>query len=127
VVKVVQREARRSNAALMSALAIIGCVVCAFAALLLAFLAYGDLAMTGFPDSHFTDYDKAAHAPKQILMWVECGFGILFLVLIGFGARVRAVGLPLALIALVVVAIVERVGMPWYFIDHLRLDNGIGG
>ena len=53
----------------------------AVAALLFAFQAAGDLYLTGFPDSHFTDYDKAVEVPKRILMWAEFGFVPLFLVL----------------------------------------------
>src|SRR5271166_673920 len=87
------------------------------------------LALTGFPDSHFTDYDKAVETPKRILMWVEFGFAPLFLVLAfsPIGTRRRAVGLLAALITLGFVVAVQLVGLPWYFISHLGLDNGIGG
>jgi hypothetical protein len=37
------------------------------------------------------------------------------------------VGLLVTLIAFVLVAIVTRFGVPWYFGTHLGLDNGIGG
>jgi len=43
------------------------------------------------------------------------------------GTRARAVGLLVALIAFVLVAMVAQVGVPWYFGTHLGLDNGIGG
>ncbi|MEB3981301.1 hypothetical protein OQ968_08515 [Mycobacterium sp. 663a-19] len=122
VVKVVQGEVRRP-------LAVFACVACAAAALLLAFMAGWDLYLTGFPDSHFTDYDKAAAAPKRILMWAEWGFVVLFLIL-GFspiGTRARIAGLLVALAALVLVAAVQLLGIPWYFITHLGLDNGTGG
>jgi cell division protein FtsW (lipid II flippase) len=120
---------RRANAAPMSALAIIACVVGAIAALGLVYLASMDIYLTGFPDSHLTDYDKAADAPKRILVWVEWGIVLLFLVLavLPIGARRRAVGWLVALAALVLIAIVQWVGIPWYFITHLGLDNGIGG
>jgi hypothetical protein len=120
---------RRSDAAPMSALAIIACVVCAIGAFGLVWLASMDIYLTGFPDSHLTDYDKAAEAPKRILVWVEWGFVPLFLVLalLPIGTRRRAVGSVVALIALVVIAIVQWIGIPWYFISHLGLDNGIGG
>jgi hypothetical protein len=39
----------------------------------------------------------------------------------------RAVGSLVALVAFVLVAMVQRIGIPWYFITHLGLDNGIGG
>jgi hypothetical protein len=119
----------RGNAAAMRALAIVACVVGAIAALGLAYLAAWDLYLIGFPDSHFTDYDKAVDAPKRILMWVELGFVPLFLVLAfsPIGTRARAVGLFAALIALVLVVVVQLVGLPWYFVSHLHLDNGIGG
>ena len=113
----------------MRALAIVACVVGAAAALGLTLLAAGDLSLTGFPDSHLTDYDKAVDAPKRILMWVEFGFAPLFLVLAfsPIGTRARSVGLFAALTALVHVVVVQLVGLPWYFITHLGLDNGIGG
>lgn len=105
------------------------CVVCAVAALGLAAVAAMDLYMTGFPDSHLTDYDKAASAPKRILLGAEFGFAVLFLVLalLPIGARARAVGLLIALGAMVLVAAAQFVGVPWYFGTHLGLDNGIGG
>jgi hypothetical protein len=111
------------------ALAIFACVVGAVAALCLTLLAGWDLSLTGFPDGHLTDYDKAVDAPKRILMWVEFGFVPLFLVLAfsPIGTRARAVGLFAALSALVLVVVVQLVGLPWYFITHLGLDNGIGG
>ena len=59
------------NALPMRALAIVACVVGAIAALGLTLLAGWDLALTGFPESHFTDYDKAVETPKRILIWVE--------------------------------------------------------
>lgn len=113
----------------MSALARVVCVVGAIAALLLSFLASGDLYLTGFPDGHLTDYDMAVDVPKRILMWVESGFVPLFLVLAIFrmSARARTFGLFIALIALILVVAVQQVGLPWYFITHLGLDNGIGG
>ena len=113
----------------MRTLATIACVVAAIAALLLGYLAAWDLYLTGFPDGHLTDYDKAVDAPKQILKWVEFGFVPLFLVLAfsPIRTRKRAVGLPAALTALVLVAILQLVCVPWYFGSHLGLDNGIGG
>jgi hypothetical protein len=89
----------------------------------------GDLSLTGFPDSHLTDYDKAADAPKRILMWMEFGFVPLFLVLAfaPIGTRARGFGLLATLTALALVAVVQLIGVPWYFITHLGLDNGIGG
>jgi hypothetical protein len=85
--------------------------------------------LTGFPDGHLTDYDKAAEAPKRILTWVELGFVPLFLVLAfsPIGTRARGIGLLAALIALVLIAVVQLVGVPWYFGTNLGLDNGIGG
>ena len=113
----------------MSALARAACVVGAIAALGLHVLASWDLYLTGFPDSHLTDYDKAVDAPKRILMWVEFGFVPLFLVLafLRMGARARAIGLFATLIALALVVLIQQVGLPWYFGSHLGLDNGVGG
>jgi hypothetical protein len=113
----------------MKLLARVACVVAAIAALFVSYLAAGDLYLTGFPDSHFTDYDNAVEVPKRILMWVEFGFIPLFLALAVFriGARARAIGLLAALTGLGLVAVVQLVCVPWYFGSHLGLDNGIGG
>ena len=105
------------------------CAVCAIAAVLLAVIAENDLYFAGFPDSHLTDYDSAAEMPKRILMWGEWGFvlGFLFLAVWPISVRARSVGLVVGLIALVLVAIAQWVGIPWYFMTHRGLDNGIGG
>lgn len=101
----------------------------AIAALWFAVEASWDLALTGFPDSHFTDYDKAVEVPKRILMWAEFGFVPLFLLLAlpRIRERARAVGPVVALIVLGLIVVLQLVGVPWYFGTHLGLDNGIGG
>ena len=113
----------------MRVLPIVACTVGIAAALWFGLQAAADLALTGFPDSHFTDYDKAVELPKRILMWAEFGFVPLFLLLVlpRIGARARVVGPVVALIALGLVVLVQLVGVPWYFGAHLGLDNGIGG
>jgi hypothetical protein len=107
----------------------VACVVCAIVALWLAFMTFNQVTLAGFPDGHLTDYDKAADGPLGVFSYVEAGFGLLFLVLAfsPIRARWRAVGLLGCLIALVLVAVVVEVGVPWYFGTHLGLDNGIGG
>jgi hypothetical protein len=117
------------NATAMKVLPRVASVVAAIAALFLSFQAAGDLYLTGFPDGHLTDYDKAVDTPKRILMWVEVGFIPLFLVLAFFrtGTRARAVGLLAALTVFALVVAIQLVGVPWYFGSHLGLDNGIGG
>lgn len=107
----------------------VACVLCAVAAVLLALIGWNDLYFTGFPDSHLTDYDKAAELPKRVLMRTDWGFALLFLFLAVWPLklRTRGIGLAVATIALVIVTIVQWVGIPWYFITHLGLDNGIGG
>ena len=104
-------------------------MVSAIAALGLTLLAAGDLYLTGFPDSHYTDYDKAVEVPKRILMWTELGFVPLFLLLALPRIRERAHVLHpvVALIVLGLVVLVQLIGVPWYFGTHLGLDNGIGG
>ena len=113
----------------MKVLARVACVVSAVAALFLSYQAAGDLYLTGFPDGHLTDYDKAVDLPRHILMWAELGFVAVFLAL-GFfrlSARARVIGLLAALTVFVLVVVVQLVGVPWYFGSHLGLDNGIGG
>ena len=107
----------------------VGCVLCAVAALVLAIVAGNDLYFTGFPDSHLTDYDIAAETPKRVLMWVEWGFVAVFLLLAFAPVRGGAgpVGLVGGIVGVFALAPVQWVGIPWYFITHLGLDNGIGG
>lgn len=107
----------------------VACAVAATAALFISYLAWSDLYLTGFPDGHLTDYDKAADTPKRILAWMELGFVPVFVILasVSIGIRVRAAGLYAGLFALVLVVGVQQVGIPWYFGSHLGLDNGIGG
>ena len=92
----------------MRGLAIIAYVVGAIAALGLAFSTFMEVSVYGFPHGHVTDYEKAVDAPLTILAWVEAGFGLLFLALAftPIGIRARAVGLLVALIAFVLVAMV---------------------
>ena len=82
------------------------CVVCAIAALGLAFMTSMNVSMDGFPDGHITDYEKATDAPLTTLAWVEAGFGLLFLALAfsPIGTRARAVGLLVALVAFIQLA-----------------------
>jgi hypothetical protein len=107
----------------------VACIGGAIAALWFAVQAAWDLALTGFPDSHFTDYDKAVEVPKRILMWAEFGFVPLFLLLAlpRIGRRTRTAGTVVAVVALALVVVVQLLGVPWYFGTHLSLDNGIGG
>ena len=113
----------------MRAVAIVACVIAAVAALGLHVLAFWDLYLTGFPDGHLTDYDKAVDMPKRILLWAELGFLPLFLVLAfsPIGTRARGIGFLAAMSALGLVVLVQLIGVPWYFGTHLGLDNGIGG
>jgi hypothetical protein len=113
----------------MNVFARVACVVVAFVTLVISYRAAGDLYVTGFPDGHLTDYDKAVDTPKRILMWVELGFVVLFvaLALVRTGTRARAVGMLAALTVLGVVVVAQLVAIPWYFGTHLGLDNGVGG
>ncbi len=107
----------------------VACGLCAVAALLLAVIAGSDLYLTGFPDSHFTDYDLAAATPKRVLTWIEIGFFLLFslLAIVPMSPRARTGALVAGMVGLVLVVLAQWVGIPWYFINHLGLDNGIGG
>lgn len=117
----------------MRVIATIVGMVCAVAALVLAFTTHMDVSMAGFPDGHVTDYDEAVDAPLRILTWVLAGLGVLFLALafVPIRARTRTVGLLVAVVAFAIVVTVTvtvtDVGVPWYFGTHLRLDDGVGG
>ena len=104
----------------------IACVVCAVVA---AFLAFGDVALIGFPDSHVTDYGQATRGPLTVAGWVQAGLGVVFLVLafVRVSPRARVIGWLIAVIVLVLATIAVQKGIPWYFGTHLGLDNGIGG
>lgn len=105
------------------------CAICAAVAVGLAFFTASDLYLAGLPDSHFTDYDTAVDVPKHILLWAEIGLGLLFvaLALLPIRDRTRIIVGVAALAATVVVAVIQWVGVPWYFGTHLGLDTGIGG
>jgi hypothetical protein len=108
----------------MTMLARVACVAGVLVALWFGLQAAGDLALTGFPDSHLTDYDKAAALPKRILLYTEFAFVPVFVLL---AVRTRRLWTLVALAALGVVVLAQQVGVPWYFGTHLGLDNGIGG
>jgi hypothetical protein len=76
----------------MKVLATVAGIGGAVGALWCAFQAAGDLYLTGFPDSHFTDYDKAVELPKRVLMWAEFGFVPLFLLLCVPRIRINGCG-----------------------------------
>jgi hypothetical protein len=113
----------------MRALATVACLVGALAALGAAFTTHVGVSMIGFPDGHVTDYGTAVSAPLECLAWAEGGLGFLFLALafVPISTRVRAFGLLVAVVAVVGIALVVQVGVPWYFGAHLGLDNGVGG
>jgi hypothetical protein len=113
----------------MKAFSIVACILCVLVALFLAFMTFNELYFFGFPDSHVTDYQKAAEPPLRLLGWAEVGLAVVFLALVfpSISTRVRTVVLLVAVIALILVALAVHVGVPWYFGTHLGLDNGIGG
>ena len=105
------------------------CVICALAAIGLAFWIYMDVSMFGFPDGYVTDYQKAAGSPLTIITWASVAFGLVFLALAisPVRARTRTIASLAALIAVALLATAAWVGVPWYYGTHLGLDNGIGG
>jgi len=105
------------------------CVISAIAAFGLSIWTYMDVSMFGFPDGYVTDYQRAAETPLTILAWVSAVLGAIFLALAfsPIRSRVRASAGLAAILALILVATAEYVGVPWYFGTHLGLDNGIGG
>jgi surface polysaccharide O-acyltransferase-like enzyme len=107
----------------------VGCALCAVCAFALSVMTYMDVSLFGFPDSAVTDYEKAATAPLNVLMWLLAGIGLLFLVLamLRISTRARAIAGVAALVIFILVAVATRYGVPWYYGTHLGLDNGIGG
>lgn len=104
-------------------------VLCAAAALWLAFTTSMEVSMAGFPDGHITDYGRAVATPLRLVTWVAVGLAVLALGLAfaPMRPRLRAVGLLAAPAAVVALALFARFGLPWYFGTHLGLDNGVGG
>jgi hypothetical protein len=104
-------------------------LLCAVAAWWLAFTTYTAVSMAGFPDGYLTDYGNAVDGPLRIVMWVAVSFGIVFVALTfsPMSTRTRIVGLVVALIGFVAMALLVKVGVPWYYGTHLGLDNGVGG
>ena len=119
----------RGPAARLQSGTTIACVMVGVIATGLALYTFMNLAWTGFPDSHLTDYDKAVHTPLTVLAWVEVILGVVLLALAfsRFVSRTRIVALVFAVIVFVVVAVTAQAGVPWYFGTHLGLDNGAGG
>lgn len=113
----------------MTAAARIGAALCALAALWLAFTAYMEVSLAGFPDGHVTDYGRAVDVPLRTVSAVALSVGIwcLGLVVAPISSRMRAAGLLIAAVLLVAAALAASLGIPWYFGTHLGLDNGIGG
>lgn len=105
------------------------CLLGAGAAVWLAFTTSMNVSMAGFPDGHITDYGAAVETPLQVVTWAAVGFAILFLSLTFSPVRSRSgpLALSLAVLAFVAVALVAKVGVPWYYGTHLGLDNGVGG
>jgi hypothetical protein len=105
------------------------CLLGAIVALGQAFTTHVGVSMIGFPDGHVTDYGAAVRGPLEYLAWTEAVLGLLLLVIAFIRARTRfrAIGLLAAVVAGVGVALVAKLGVPWYFGVHLGLDNGIGG
>ena len=113
----------------MRALGIVACVGCAIAAVGLAYLTWGSVYLIGFPDSHVTDYGRASEGPLGDVAWAQAGLGVVFLLLafVPIGTKARVIGCGVAVVALISVAVIGQVGIPWYFGTHLGLPNGIGG
>ena len=78
------------------------CGLCAVFALGLVLDVASGLYLTGFPDGHLTDYDKAVDRPEHLLLWAQAGFGLLFvaLTLIPMRNRTRTIAAVLAAVGL---------------------------
>ena len=105
------------------------CLLGAVAAIWLGFTTSVEVSMAGFPDGHVTEYGAAVDTALQVVMWAAVAFAILFVGLTFSPIRSRsgAIGLPVAVLAFIAVALVAKVGVPWYYGTHLGLDNGVGG
>jgi hypothetical protein len=82
----------------------------------------------GFPDSHFTDYDRAVALPENIVANACLVGGLLLFGLAARGGKLLS-GKTLAVFATILLLLIglEYFGFNWYFHVHLGLDSGQGG
>ncbi len=91
----------------------------------LAAFGFRDLAMAGYPDGHVTAYQKAASGELTVLASANLLAGLCFLLLAWYRGRPWQVAL--AVVTVLILAALTYGAVPWYFITHLRLENGGGG
>ncbi len=94
-----------------------------------AVLGFWGLSMTGFPDGHVTEYEKATELLRTILLWINLALGLYFfrLAIPNLPTRTRVVRMAYVLSMLLFLLAFVEMAMPWYFVDHLGLNDGRGG
>lgn len=103
--------------------------ILAIAAFALSIAGFIELSQVGLPDGHVTEYDKATVSIRAIFLasYLALGLCLLRLLIPGLAASVKAARFVIAICALVFLVVSTEVAVPWYFADHLGLDNGHGG
>jgi cell division protein FtsW (lipid II flippase) len=103
-------------------------VILGLLAVSIAGLGFWSLSNAGFPDGHVTEYEKATHLLRTILLWMNLALGLyLFRLAIPYPpTRTRAARIVYVISALLLVLACVEIVMPWYFVSHLGLDNGGG-
>lgn len=98
-------------------------------AVAVALVGFRELSMAGFPDGHVTEYEKATYLLRTILLWMNLALGLYFfrLAIPNLPVRTRVARIVYVLSLLLLLLAVVEIAMPWYFVDHLGLDNGGGG
>jgi hypothetical protein len=94
-----------------------------------AFLGFWAISEAGFPDGGVTEYERAVSWPLQVLMGLHVGLGLCLLHLARphITQSVRRAGLVIVVVASLCIVGVTEIAIPWYFADHLGLNDGRGG
>jgi hypothetical protein len=112
-----------------SYIAVALCIVFAMISFTLALLGFNEIYGYGFPDGGVTDYQRAASFPLRVLMGSHIVLGLCFLHFARprFTRKARLVRFAIALVASFCVVGVAEIAVPWYFVNHLGLNDGRGG
>jgi hypothetical protein len=84
-------------------------------------------SLAGFPDGHFTDYEKAVSRPFGWLCWGSTLFSLYFVCLGVPTTSLPGLRLRTAVFAYIAVIILPAVCVRWYYLYYLQLDSGYGG
>lgn len=101
-------------------------VILALAIIALTLIGFMDISLTGFPDGHITEYEKATRLPRTVLLWMNLALGLYFfrLAFLGLTIRAKVMRLIITVAMLILLLAFTEIAIPWYFVNNLGLDNG---